>query len=54
MSGDLVLDRIAGDVRVRGVSGDVSLRADAPMRLEMNTVSGDVSAFAPRFDELRW
>lgn len=53
VSGDLVLDRIAGAVRVRGVSGDVSLRADEPIRLEINTVSGDVSAVAPRFDELR-
>lgn len=53
VSGDLVLDRLAGDVRVRGVSSDVSIRADDPLRLEMNTVSGDVSAFAPRFDELR-
>lgn len=53
VSGDLVLDRLAGTVRVRGVSSDVSIRADHPLRLEVNTVSGDVSAFAPRFDELR-
>ena len=53
VSGDLVLDRLAGTVRVRGVSSDVSIRADDPLRLEVNTVSGDVSAFAPRFDELR-
>lgn len=53
VSGDLVLHPIGGDLRVRGVSSDVSLRGDAPIRLEMNTVSGDVSAFAPRFDELR-
>lgn len=53
VSGDLVLHPVGGDLRVRGVSSDVSLRADAPMRLEMNTVSGDVSAFAPRFEDLR-
>lgn len=53
VSGDLVLDDVAGDVHVRGVSADMTIRADEPMRLEMNTVSGDVSAVAPRFDELR-
>jgi len=53
VSGDLVLDRIGGDVRVRAVSGDASIRADRPMKLEMNTVSGDISAVAPRFDALR-
>jgi hypothetical protein len=53
VSGDMVLDDVAGDLRVRGVSSDVTIRADEPMRLEMNTVSGDISAVAPRFDELR-
>jgi hypothetical protein len=53
VSGDLVLDRIGGDLRVRGVSGDVSIRADRPINVEMNSVSGDVSAVAPRFDALR-
>ena len=53
VSGDLVLDDVAGDLRVRGVSSDITIRADEPLRLEMNTVSGDVSAVAPRFDELR-
>jgi hypothetical protein len=53
VSGDLVLHPVGGDLRVRGVSSDISLRGDAPMRLDMNTVSGDVSAFAPRFEELR-
>jgi len=52
VSGDLVLNDLAGEIGVRGVSSDVSLRAIAPIRLEMNTVSGDISAFAPRFDEL--
>ncbi len=53
VSGDMVLDRVAGTVRVRDVSGDVSIRAEEPLRLEMNTVSGDISAVAPRFDVLR-
>ncbi|HUH17461.1 MAG TPA: DUF4097 family beta strand repeat-containing protein [Methylomirabilota bacterium] len=53
VSGDLVLHDLASDVRVRGVSSDVSLRADAPLRLEANTVSGDISAFAPRFERAR-
>jgi hypothetical protein len=53
VSGDLVLDRTGGNLRVRAVSGDVSIRADRPLELEMNSVSGDVSAVAPRFDALR-
>ncbi|HYI67649.1 MAG TPA: DUF4097 family beta strand repeat-containing protein, partial [Candidatus Limnocylindrales bacterium] len=54
VSGDLVLDGIGGDVQVKGVSSDISLRAEAVLpSLEINTVSGDVSAFAPRIDHLR-
>jgi hypothetical protein len=54
VSGDLVLDSIGGDVRIKGVSSDVSLRADAPLQnLELNTVSGDVSVIAPWIDQLR-
>ncbi|HEX2766984.1 MAG TPA: DUF4097 family beta strand repeat-containing protein [Candidatus Limnocylindria bacterium] len=53
VSGDLVLDRVAGAVRVNGVSSDVSIRADAPTRLEANTVSGDLSAAAPRLEGVR-
>lgn len=52
VSGDMVLDRVAGDLRVRGVSSDLSIRAEDPLRLEINTVSGDISAVAPRFDGL--
>ncbi len=49
VSGDLVLEDVGGDLRVRDVSGDISLRASAPLpSLEINTVSGDVSAVAPR------
>jgi hypothetical protein len=54
VSGDLVLAEIGGDVRVNGVSSDVSLRATAALSsLDVNTVSGDVSAIAPRFEQLR-
>lgn len=53
VSGDLVLTDVGGDIRIRGVSSDVSLRADAPIGLEANTVSGDLSIITPLFDELR-
>lgn len=54
VSGDLVLDAVGGDVQIKGVSGDVSLRAAAALAsLEINTVSGDVSAFAPHIGHLR-
>jgi putative adhesin len=54
VSGDLVLDRIGGDIRVKGVSSDISLRAEAPLAsLEINTVSGDISGVAPRIEQLR-
>jgi len=53
VSGDLVLDRVSGSVRIQGVSADVSLRADLPVTLEANSVSGDLSAFAPAFGPLR-
>ncbi len=54
VSGDLVLDGTGGEVRIKGVSSDISLRAEAPLRsLDINTVSGDISAFAPRIEQLR-
>ena len=54
VSGDVVLDATGGEVRLRGVSGDMSLRAELPLSLlEINTVSGDVSAVAPRIGLLR-
>ena len=54
VSGDLVLDGAGGDMRVKGVSSDISLRAEAPLAsLEINTVSGDVSCVAPRIEQLR-
>lgn len=54
VSGDLVLDDTGGEVRIKGVSSDISLRAEAPLGLlEINTVSGDVSGVAPRIEQLR-
>lgn len=53
VSGDLVLSDLGGPIRVTGVSSDVSLRAEAPIRLQANSVSGDLSVIAPRIDECR-
>ena len=54
VSGDLVLEGVGGDLHLRGVSSDISLRAEAELpTLEVNTVSGDVSAVAPRVGQLR-
>jgi len=53
VSGDLVLDGTGGDVRIKGVSSDITLRAEAPLSLEISTVSGDISAVAPRIEQLR-
>jgi hypothetical protein len=54
VSGDLVLEGVAGELRVKGVSSDVSLRASGAVpALEINTVSGDVSAVAPQVGQLR-
>jgi DUF4097 and DUF4098 domain-containing protein YvlB len=54
VSGDLVLEDVGGDLRVKGVSSDISLRASETLSfLEINTVSGDVSAVAPAVEQLR-
>lgn len=53
VSGDLVLDQVGGGIRIHAVSGDVSIRAAAPISLEANTVSGDISATAPRLASSR-
>jgi hypothetical protein len=53
VSGDLVLSDLGGRIRVNGVSGDVSLRAEEPISLQANTVSGDLSVVAPRIEECR-
>lgn len=53
VSGDLVLNDIGGPISINGVSSDVTLRATSPIRLAANTVSGDLSALAPRIEETR-
>ncbi|MBW3613370.1 MAG: DUF4097 family beta strand repeat protein [Chloroflexi bacterium] len=53
VSGDSVLTDLAGDVKISSVSGEVSLRGVGPIALRANTVSGDLIAFAPRFDRTR-
>lgn len=53
VSGDVVLSDLGGPIRVTGVSADVSLRAEEPIRLQANSVSGDLSVIAPRIDECR-
>lgn len=52
VSGDLVLNESSGDVRLRGVSSDISVRAKGDLDLEVNTVSGDLSVVAPRYGQL--
>jgi hypothetical protein len=53
VSGDLVLADAAGALRISSVSGDISLRGIGPVGLHANTVSGDVSAFAPVLERTR-
>jgi hypothetical protein len=53
VSGDLVLTEVGDSVRVKSVSGAVTVRASAPIELEATGVSGDISVAAPRIDLLR-
>jgi hypothetical protein len=53
VSGDLALSDLGGPIRITGVSSDVTLRAEEPIRLSANSVSGDLSVIAPRLDECR-
>jgi hypothetical protein len=53
VSGDSVLTDLSGDVKISSVSGEVSLRGEGPIALRANTVSGDLIAFAPRFERTR-
>jgi hypothetical protein len=52
VSGDLVLSDVGGSLSITGVSSDVSIRADEPVTLRAKTVSGDLSAFAPRLNDV--
>ncbi|HET9417359.1 MAG TPA: DUF4097 family beta strand repeat-containing protein [Candidatus Limnocylindria bacterium] len=51
VSGDVVLSDVGGSLSITGVSSDVSIRADEPVTLRAKTVSGDLSAFAPRLND---
>lgn len=54
VSGDMVLDRVGGDIRIKGVSSDISLKADLELpSLDVETVSGDLSAYAPSIGQMR-
>jgi hypothetical protein len=52
VSGDQRIVESAGSIEVHSVSGDVSLRAVAPVDLNVDTVSGDLSAEAPTIGRL--
>lgn len=51
VSGDVVMSDLGGSVALNGVSSDISIRAEEPIRLRATTVSGDLSAIAPRFED---
>ncbi len=53
VSGDLLLQEAGGSLRIQGVSGDITIRADAQLALQTNAVSGDLSAMSPSFASLR-
>lgn len=53
VSGDAVLSDAAGSIQISSVSGNVSLRGAGPIELRANTVSGDLSAFAPLLGRAR-
>jgi hypothetical protein len=47
-SGDLILQDVAGNLDIEGVSGDVRVEATAPIELVGRTISGDAVLRAPR------
>jgi hypothetical protein len=53
VSGDMVLSDAAGEITIHSVSGDVSLRGVEPTVLHANSVSGDLTAYAPSFGRTR-
>ena len=53
VSGDLRVVEVAGALDIDSVSGDVSLRAVAPVALKAINVSGDLMAEAPSFERVR-
>jgi hypothetical protein len=53
-SGDLILQDVAGNLDVQGVSGDVRVDAKAPIELVGRTISGDAIIRAPRLTRLEF
>jgi len=53
-SGDLILQDVAGNLEVEGVSADVRIEAAAPIELTGRTISGDVVIRAPRLTRFEY
>lgn len=53
-SGDLILQDVAGNLEVEGVSADIRIEATAPIELTGRTISGDVVIRAPRLTRFEY
>ena len=53
-SGDLILQDVAGNLEVEGVSADVRIEATVPIELTGRTISGDVVVRAPRLTRFEY
>ena len=53
VSGDLLLSELSGNVKLETVSGDATIRADAPIGLQVQAVSGDVTVTGPMLESLQ-
>lgn len=53
-SGDLILQDVAGNLEVEGVSADIRIEATAPIELSGRTISGDVVVRAPRLTRFEY
>ncbi|MBI3750915.1 MAG: DUF4097 family beta strand repeat protein [Chloroflexi bacterium] len=53
-SGDLILQDVAGNLEIEGVSADVRIEATAPIELSGRTISGDVVVRAPRLTRFEY
>jgi len=53
VSGDLLLSELGGSVDLETVSGDATIRADAPIGLKVQAVSGDVTVTGPVLKNLQ-
>jgi DUF4097 and DUF4098 domain-containing protein YvlB len=52
VSGDLLLSELSGTVKLETVSGDATIRADAPIGLQVQAVSGDLTVSGPILESL--